>query len=241
MRLKLLSGCRGAAALQLLNDVLNNMHANKLRLADRYQLHGPEHRSTGSHGLVQLATECGTSVSTPSPPPLPATPGVSFNSSCTSYPQCCFFAACIITWNSNQNSIKHVRSSKSQSAHVFTCMQEKVAIKLFIDAHAFATEQHLYSLDSLKPHLVAPIIVANTNGLTRSPRGYIFPPHTVAEEGEPLEEWMAGTNSADVITCVQVRRAACFDTWNELMARCSHRHWLQQFYNPMHVHIGVLC
>ena len=79
-------------------------------------------------------------------------------------------------------------------------------MKFFIDRQAFAMEQHLFSLDALKGELVAPTLVANGDGALRSPHGYVLPPHTVAEAGESLEKWMA-TNSADVITCVQMRCA----------------------------------
>ena len=82
-------------------------------------------------------------------------------------------------------------------------MQDRVALKFFIDRQAFAMEQHLFSLDSLRGELVAPVLVANADGAVQSPHGYVFPPHTVAEAGQPLEKWMAA-NSADVITCVQV-------------------------------------
>jgi hypothetical protein len=74
-------------------------------------------------------------------------------------------------------------------------------VKFYIDRQAFAVEQRLFSLDSLRS--IAPAFAANTDGAVRSPHGYVFPPHTVAEAGQPLEKWM-GDNSADLITCVQV-------------------------------------
>ena len=54
--------CRGAAAAERLGLILDDMHASKVRLGDRFQVLGPEHRSTGSHGVVQLAVMPGTSV-----------------------------------------------------------------------------------------------------------------------------------------------------------------------------------
>lgn len=82
-------------------------------------------------------------------------------------------------------------------------MQDNVAIKFFIDKYAFEMEQHLYSLQSLKSSLVAPTFVPNMDGSVWW-HGYVFPPHTVAEAGEPLETWMSGIHSTDIITCVQV-------------------------------------
>ena len=79
-----------------------------------------------------------------------------------------------------------------------------MAVKFFVDRQAFAMEQHLFSLDALRAALVAPAVIANEDGAVRSPHGHVLPPHTVAEAGESLEKWMAG-NTADVITCVQVR------------------------------------
>ena len=55
-------------------------------------------------------------------------------------------------------------------------MQDRVALKFFIDRQAFAMEQHLFSLDSLRGELVAPVLVANADGAVRSPHGYVFPP-----------------------------------------------------------------
>lgn len=54
--------CRGAAAAQQLGQVLDGMHAMKARLGDRYELCGPAHRSTGSHGVVEIAQLPGSSV-----------------------------------------------------------------------------------------------------------------------------------------------------------------------------------
>jgi hypothetical protein len=84
---------------------------------------------------------------------------------------------------------------------ITACMQERKAVKFFIDKEAFMTEQRLFSLDSLKA--LAPVFVANSDGAIRSQHGYVFPPHTVADAGQPLEKWMS-SNSPDVITCVQV-------------------------------------
>ena len=89
-------------------------------------------------------------------------------------------------------------------------LQARFAIKFFLDKRAFAMEQHIQSLDSLKLAISAPeIILANTGGGICSPDGvYTFPSLTVTEEGEPLEAWLRGSNpAADYITCVQVRLA----------------------------------
>jgi hypothetical protein len=53
--------CRAAAAAQQLCQVLNDMHATKSHLADRFELGGPQHRSTGSHGIVEFAKLPGNS------------------------------------------------------------------------------------------------------------------------------------------------------------------------------------
>jgi hypothetical protein len=45
--------CRSA---QQLCQVLDGMHARKERLAGRFELCGPQHRSTGSHGIVEFVT-----------------------------------------------------------------------------------------------------------------------------------------------------------------------------------------
>lgn len=97
-------------------------------------------------------------------------------------------------------------------------MQDQVAIKFFIDRHAFDIEQHLFSLEPLKASFVAPTAwCTNVDGAVRSPQGYIFPPHTVADVGEPLETWMAGENAADFITCIQVRSSVLqVVIWNRL-------------------------
>jgi hypothetical protein len=54
--------CRGAAAAQQLCQVLDDMHAMNARLADCFELCGAQHRSTGSHGVVEMALLTGTSV-----------------------------------------------------------------------------------------------------------------------------------------------------------------------------------
>lgn len=87
----------------------------------------------------------------------------------------------------------------------------RFAIKFFLDKKAFAMEQHIHSLDSLKMALSAPeILLANTGGGICSPDGvYPFPSLTVVEEGEPLEAWLTSPNvAADYITCVQVRQSS---------------------------------
>jgi hypothetical protein len=76
-----------------------------------------------------------------------------------------------------------------------------MAVKFFIDRQAFAVEQRLFSLAALRS--IALAFAANSDGAVRSPHGYVFPPHTVAEAGHPLEKWM-DDNSADLVTCVQV-------------------------------------
>ena len=87
-------------------------------------------------------------------------------------------------------------------------MREGVAIKFFLDRHAFAVEQHLFSLAPLQAALAVPVLNGNGEGHARSPQGYVFPPHSVAEVAQPLETWMADTHSGDFITCMQVRCAA---------------------------------
>lgn len=54
--------CRGAAATQQLEQILDGMHATKVLLGDRFELAGSEHRRTGSHGIVEAAEVPGTSV-----------------------------------------------------------------------------------------------------------------------------------------------------------------------------------
>jgi hypothetical protein len=85
-------------------------------------------------------------------------------------------------------------------------MQERKAVKFFIDKQGFMTEQHLFSLEPLRPF--APAFIANSDGAVHNSHGYVFPPHTFAEAGQPLETWMGG-NCADVITCVQVCCYCC--------------------------------
>ena len=77
-------------------------------------------------------------------------------------------------------------------------------MKFFLDRHAFAVLQRLFALPHLKASLEAPVANANAESLARSPQGYVFPPHTMAEVAQPLEQWMAGAHSADFITSVQV-------------------------------------
>jgi hypothetical protein len=54
--------CRGAAAARQLCKVLDDMYARNARLADRFHLCGPQHRSTGSHGIVELVQTAGIQV-----------------------------------------------------------------------------------------------------------------------------------------------------------------------------------
>jgi hypothetical protein len=56
---------RGAAAARQLCQVLDDMYARKARLADTFHLCGPQHRSTGSHGIVELVQAAGTEVRCP--------------------------------------------------------------------------------------------------------------------------------------------------------------------------------
>lgn len=83
-------------------------------------------------------------------------------------------------------------------------MQEKFAIKFFMDKKAFDIEQQLFSLPSIRSALPAPAFLANVDGAVRSPQGYVFPPHTVAPAAEPLEKWMSSQHYSDFVTVFQV-------------------------------------
>jgi hypothetical protein len=54
--------CRGAAAARQLCQALDDMDARKAHLGDTFQLCGPQHRSTGSHDIVELVQAAGTEV-----------------------------------------------------------------------------------------------------------------------------------------------------------------------------------
>lgn len=171
--------CRGAAAADQLCRVLDSLHASKKRLEDRFQLESAEHRSIGTHGVVQTAFVPERMV-------------------------CRFY--CLILANAIVLAVSHCVCVciKDCSSSFCVFVQGRVAIKFFTDLKAFSMEKHIASLDVLKPFLVAPTIIANSNGTVKTSQGYVFPPHTVIEAGESLEKWMSGSNDSDFITCVQV-------------------------------------
>jgi hypothetical protein len=83
-------------------------------------------------------------------------------------------------------------------------MQERMVVKFFIDRLAFTVLQQVHSMRSMQGAVVAPTLVDNADGFVRSQEGYVFPPHATMEEAEPLEQWLRGDHSPDLITCVQV-------------------------------------
>jgi serine/threonine protein kinase len=87
---------------------------------------------------------------------------------------------------------------------IMQSVQDEVAIKLFTNTTGFAAEQAVYSHSSLadvvgKP----PLFVSNTDRIACTSYGFVFPPFTVMERGQPLSERISDF-SADCVTSMQV-------------------------------------
>jgi hypothetical protein len=87
-------------------------------------------------------------------------------------------------------------------------MQYVVALKFFTDPAGFANEERAYGIKAVSDALGAlPAFISNQDRCALMPNGWPFPPFTVSDKGQPLDEWMKRF-TADPVTSMQVRR--CF-------------------------------
>lgn len=82
-------------------------------------------------------------------------------------------------------------------------MQEKVAVKFFLDERAYTMESSLYSLPQIqRAALTDTTFNANIDNTVRA-YNYVFPAHTVTPMGKSLESMMS-QGSIEKLTIVQV-------------------------------------
>jgi hypothetical protein len=83
-------------------------------------------------------------------------------------------------------------------------LQDNVAIKFYSDPLAFSNEQKIYSNAKIAEVVGgAPVLLDNADGRIQAPSGFVFPPHSVADKGQPLQQWLT-LFEADFVTSMQV-------------------------------------
>jgi hypothetical protein len=78
-------------------------------------------------------------------------------------------------------------------------------IKFYTRRDGYDNEKTIYGHDSIVEHVGAPpTFVDNADGAVRSPSGFGFPPHSIPDQGQPLEAWLQQFK-ADFVTGMQAR------------------------------------
>jgi hypothetical protein len=177
------SSCRWQTLRPDIANALGNMFQAKQLFCARYELQGSSKCFTsGSNGVVQFAQVKSMNVRMLCCPPHTTT------------------TAC---W------LLHTRRTACWPCLVVVpvehlmSMQDPVAIKFYTNMAAYANEKMIYAIPAIADQLGAvPALMDNADGAARSPSGFVFPPHSIAEQGQSLEVWLQQFTT-DIVTSMQ--------------------------------------
>jgi hypothetical protein len=97
-------------------------------------------------------------------------------------------------------------------------VQDLVAIKFYTRRERYENEKTIYGNESIVEQIgVFPTFVDNADGAVRSPSGFVFPPYSISDQGQPLEAWLQ-TFRADFVTGMQ----ACSLFVQDHAIKCAH-------------------
>jgi hypothetical protein len=170
------------------------MCKTKQLFADRYELEQlPEERTSGPRGVVAFADVRNMHVCNPLVSV--RTRDLCLYAFCMER-TCPFAAHPVKTWGCVSLWMCAWRS--------WHAVQDPVAIKFFSDHAAFVNERMIYGISEIAQALGdSPVFVDNADGQIQSPSGFVFPPHSVMQKGQSLEQWLQRFE-ADIVTSMQV-------------------------------------